>query len=80
MPVMDGFEATALIRKWDEETNRRTPIIALTANVTAEQQAQCFAAGMDDYLAKPFTNAQLSDVVSRWLVPNIPLVGGPTAA
>ena len=80
MPVMDGFEATALVRKWDEETNRRTPIVALTANVTTEQQAQCFAAGMDDYLAKPFTNAQLSDVVSRWLVPNIPLVGGPAAA
>jgi signal transduction histidine kinase len=80
MPVMDGFEATGLIRKWDEESNRRTPIVALTANVTAEQQAQCFAAGMDDYLAKPFTNAQLSDVVSRWLVPNIPLVGGTAAA
>jgi signal transduction histidine kinase len=80
MPIMDGFEATALIRKWDEETNRRTPIIALTANVTAEQQAQCFAAGMNDYLAKPFTNAQLSDVVGRWLVPNIPLVGDTAAA
>ncbi len=80
MPIMDGFEATALIRKWDEETNRRTPIIALTANVTAEHQAKCYAAGMDDYLAKPFTNAQLSDVVGRWLVPNIPLVGGTAAA
>ena len=80
MPIMDGFEATAHIRKWDEENNRRTPIIALTANVTAEQQAQCYAAGMNDYLAKPFTNAQLSDVVGRWLVPNIPLVGGTAAA
>jgi CheY-like chemotaxis protein len=54
MPVMDGFEATAIIRKDPtltvvKGTENRLPIIALTANVVKEDQERCFAVGMDDY-------------------------------
>ena len=69
MPRMDGYLAT---RRWREhEANQgrieRLPIIALTANAMEGDRQQCFAAGMDDYLAKPFTRIQLAQVLTRWL-------------
>jgi CheY-like chemotaxis protein len=68
MPEMDGFEATAVIRK--EETNRdlrRRPIIAMTANALPEDQQRCITAGMDDYLSKPVKEADLIRMLDRWL-------------
>ena len=61
MPVLDGLEAAAAIRKIEAEKKpaRRVRIIALTANALVGERDRCLAAGMDDYLAKPFTAHQL---------------------
>lgn len=66
MPVLDGYEATARIRKQEGDA-RHTPIIALTANVMAGDADRCLAAGMDDYIAKPVQLAVLRNKVLRWL-------------
>jgi CheY-like chemotaxis protein/HPt (histidine-containing phosphotransfer) domain-containing protein len=66
MPVMDGFSATAELRRREGE-GTRMPVIALTANATHEGRDACLAAGMDDYLAKPFTRTALRAVLARWL-------------
>ncbi len=69
MPEMDGFEATAKIRSVEQKSGnkKRIPIIALTANAMAGDRENCLAAGMDDYLSKPFSYGQLNEVVRRWL-------------
>ena len=68
MPQMDGFEATRVIRQRESDQGRpRIPIVALTANAMAGDRDVCLQAGMDDYLSKPFTAAQLQAVVLRWL-------------
>ncbi|HQY56543.1 MAG: response regulator [Nitrospira sp.] len=71
MPEMDGFTATAAIRRQEALTNnhRHVPIIALTANAMEGDRARCLAAGMDDYLTKPFTVAQMHAVLTEWLTP-----------
>jgi two-component system sensor histidine kinase/response regulator len=66
MPVMDGYKSTAEWRR-REVDGQRVPIIALTADTTIEGRAACFAAGMDDYLGKPFSRASLHACLSRWL-------------
>jgi len=66
MPEMDGFEATVAIRQAEAGGTTRVPIIALTANAVAGDRERCLDAGMDDYLCKPFTGADLHDVVARW--------------
>jgi PAS domain S-box-containing protein len=68
MPVMDGFEATRRIREWEKAGGRpRIPIVALTADVFAEDRERCNAAGMDDFLAKPLNVASLTSMLDRWL-------------
>ncbi|WP_241824063.1 response regulator [Salinivibrio sp. AR647] len=64
MPVMDGYEAAALIRRKASRTDR-IPIIALTANATAEDKEACLAAGMDDYIAKPVRQHELATMLRK---------------
>ncbi|MGH8594381.1 MAG: response regulator [Gammaproteobacteria bacterium] len=67
MPEMDGFEATAALRA-KEITMPRLPIIALTANALEGDRERCLAAGMDDYVGKPFTQKEIAACLSRWLL------------
>jgi two-component system sensor histidine kinase/response regulator len=64
---MDGFEATAEIRKREKATGRRTPIIARTANALKEDRERCLAAGMDAYVTKPIRPAELFAVMQNVL-------------
>jgi len=74
MPVMDGFEAAQEIRRRERASGRpRVPIVALTANVLADERDQCLQAGMDDYLAKPFEPDDIQRVVERCMA-NAPLM------
>ena len=65
MPVMDGFEATRVIRKMFPD--KRIPIIALSANAFDEDRRKSFEAGMDGHLAKPIVIAQLEDALKKFL-------------
>ena len=66
MPVMDGLQATAAIRALSTAM-RRVPVIALTANALRGDRERCLAAGMDDYLPKPFNADQLAATLDQWL-------------
>jgi CheY-like chemotaxis protein len=66
MPELDGIDATREIRA--REGGRRTVIVALTANAGGEDRERCLAAGMDDFVAKPFKPDQLVTLVEGWLV------------
>lgn len=68
MPEMDGFEATAHIRRLEEENGRepRSRILAMTANAMAGDRERCLASGMDDYLEKPLRMETLRTVLTEW--------------
>ena len=68
MPVLDGYAATRHIRELEARTAaRRTPVIAITANTLAGDREKCLAAGMDDYLGKPYSLRDLRPKLARWL-------------
>jgi CheY-like chemotaxis protein/HPt (histidine-containing phosphotransfer) domain-containing protein len=78
MPDMDGYQATAAIRR-REGTAEHTPIIAMTAGVLPEDRARSLAAGMDDLIAKPISLDDIRETLARWLPPReeAPVASGP---
>ena len=68
MPVLDGLEAAAQIRRWEAARGRaRCPIVAVSANVYEENRQRCAEAGIDDFLAKPIILEELRRVLRTWL-------------
>ncbi len=68
MPVLDGYAATRALRERELRLRLpRVPIVALTANAFDEDAVQSLAAGMDAHLAKPYSRAQLRELLTRWL-------------
>lgn len=65
MPEVDGIEAARQIRGLDEDI-ARIPIVALTANAMAADRQKCIAAGMDDFISKPFEPADLTRMLAKW--------------
>jgi CheY-like chemotaxis protein/HPt (histidine-containing phosphotransfer) domain-containing protein len=76
MPVMDGIEATMRIRQ--SIPADRLPIIAMTAHAYEQERQRCFAAGMDDHVAKPVDPAGLVATLNQWLMPNRTPRAAPT--
>jgi CheY-like chemotaxis protein len=66
MPIMDGFEATRIIRTGGKTRNAQIPIIALTANVMQEDKDACFASGMNHFISKPIQMNALSQILSQY--------------
>ncbi len=66
MPLIDGLEATSIIRKLEANTGNHVPIIAMTASAMTEDRSECLNAGMDDYISKPFNFQNLLDTIERW--------------
>ena len=65
MPVIDGYEATQLLRAFEGQS-RHTIVIAMTANAMVGDREKCLAADMDDYISKPVTLEELEEVLDRW--------------
>ncbi len=78
MPEMDGYRATAELRK--NELDQHTPIIALTANALEEDRQKCLQAGMDDFVSKPFKKSDIIKVLERWLISDADQVEKETKA
>jgi two-component system sensor histidine kinase/response regulator len=67
MPVMDGLDATAAIRKAEEKTGKHVPIVAMTAHAMKGDRERCLFAGMDGYVAKPIRSAELEKALAEAL-------------
>lgn len=72
MPVMDGLEATVKIREIENADNceKRTPIIALTANTMDNDREKCISYGMDDFMSKPFDIEKLKSIFNELKIPS----------
>jgi len=68
MPEVDGFEATIEIRSLEQAGQARHVIVAQTANAMEGDRESCLAAGMDDYISKPFSTEKLAALIERWRI------------
>ena len=73
MPVLDGMQAIAEIRKREERSATRIPVIAMTANAMSGDRERCLAAGMDEYISKPIDSKRLADTIERMMTPTMPI-------
>jgi signal transduction histidine kinase/ligand-binding sensor domain-containing protein/ActR/RegA family two-component response regulator len=80
MPVMDGFEATAELRKREKSLDRRTPVLALTANAMQGDRERCLAAGMDGYVTKPINTQELLQAIAGAAAAEKPRSDSPLGA
>lgn len=67
MPVLDGYDTAKKIREKEKGTGKHMPIVAVTANAQAGDKEKCLAAGMDDYISKPFKKEDIERVLSEYL-------------
>ena len=67
MPVMDGLEATSIIREIEKGTGKHTPIIGITAYSVKADKEKCLDVGMDDYLSKPFVKEEFYKIVEKYI-------------
>jgi len=67
MPIVDGFEATLALRQREAGSGLHMPVVALTANAMPGDRERCMAAGMDDYLPKPYSGDEMMAILQRWL-------------
>ncbi|MBU3003162.1 response regulator [Paraglaciecola arctica] len=68
MPIMNGYDTTKHIRANEQQQfDQNIPIVALTANAMKSDDTKCFAAGMNDYLSKPFLSEQLAEIIHKWV-------------
>jgi CheY-like chemotaxis protein len=72
MPIMDGLEATVKIREFEVNNmiEKRTPIIALTANTMDNDRDKCISYGMDEFMAKPFDIEKLNSIFNELNIPS----------
>jgi CheY-like chemotaxis protein len=68
MPIMSGLEATEAIRKIESQSNRRIPIVALTAGAVKEEADHCRDAGMDDFLTKPISQPAIKEIIEKYFL------------
>ena len=79
MPVMDGYEATRVIRNPESGVlDPQVPVIAVTAHAMQGDREKCFRAGMNDYLPKPVGPKSLAEILKKWLLKNHGVRGSPT--
>jgi two-component system sensor histidine kinase/response regulator len=68
MPELNGYDTTRAFRKIETRTGKHIPIIAMTAHAIEGSREQCIAAGMDDYISKPFDPDHLNQMIEKWIV------------
>jgi CheY-like chemotaxis protein len=66
MPVLDGLEATKIIRETERNTGHHTPIVALTAHAMKGDRERFLGSGMDDYLSKPLNSKDLYNTIKKY--------------